>query len=353
MTPRERFLAAMAGDTADKVPFIIWNNKLPGEPVNSELLAAEACIINKSSVYKASHPGVKVETEQLSPQDGFARCRKIFRTGVGVLTTVERLVPGTIWLEKMLFTGPEDYDALEALIRSKAYTPCYDKFLADDRMHAEQSLARPETIYTPLQDLICRYMGVGAFCIEWADRRERLLKLCEIIASDRRKRLELVAASPAHYVIVEGNVIPEVIGRERFEEYHLGHIEEACELLHGVGKWAGAHFDANNKIVADLIGKTSLDLIESFTPPPDCNLGLKEARALWPDKTIQVNFPSSVHLEGPGMVRKAAVEILHQATPGGRFIVGVSEDISDGGVNTLVPLARAVRDHGRIPIATN
>jgi hypothetical protein len=353
MKPRERVLAALAGEMPDRVPFVIWNNKLPGEPVNRGLLECEACIVNKSTVYQAGTPDIEVETEQLAEIDGLPRRRKVFHTPAGDLTTEERIVPGSIWLEKMPFTGPDDYEPLEAFIRGKVYRPCHDKFVADDTMYGGQALARPETIYTPIQDLICKYMGVEVFCIEWADRRDQLLKLCETIAEDRRKRLELVAASPANYVIIEGNVITEVTGPQRFEEYHIPYIEEACQLLHDNGKYAGAHFDANNKLLADVIAKTSLDLVESFTPPPDCNLPLAEARRLWPEKTIQINFPSSVHLNGPEAVEQAAAEILKEASPGNRFIVGVSEDISEGGVNTLVPLARAVYEHGRTPIPAN
>ena len=351
MTPRERVLAALAGQMPDRIPLAIWNNKLPGEPVNKQLLELDACIINKSTVYSLSTPDIEVETEQLPAIDALPRRRKVFHTPAGVLTTEERIVPGSIWLEKMPFTGPKDYEPLEAFISSKVYTPCHDKFLADDRMYGGQSLARPETIYTPIQDLICKYMGVEAFCTEWADRRERLLALCEVIAEDRRKRLELVAASPAKFAVIEGNIITEVVGPERFQKYHVPYIEEACELLYRNGKYAGAHLDANNKLLADSIARTSLDLIESFTPPPDCNLSLSEARQLWPQKTIQINFPSSVHLSGPEAVRKAAVEILKEAAPGDRFIVGVSEDISEAGINTLVPLAQAVYDNGRTPIA--
>jgi hypothetical protein len=267
MTPRERYLAVLGGEMPDRVPFAIWNNKLPGEPVNSQLFELEACAINKSTVYQATTPGIEIETEQLEPIDNLPRRRKTFHTRAGILTTVERITPGSIWLEKMPFGGPDDYEPLEAFISGKVYTPCYDKFVADDTMYGEQSLARPETIYTPIQDLICKYMGVEAFCIEWADRRERLLKLCETIAEDRRKRLEIVAVSPARFVIIEGNIITEVTGPQRFEEHHIRYIEQACELLHKNGKYAGAHLDANNKALADLIGGTSLDLIESFTPP--------------------------------------------------------------------------------------
>jgi len=337
----------------DRVPFAIWNNKLPGEPINSLLLKAQACIINKSTVYRVSAPGIKVQTEHLPATGPFARTRKIYHTPAGTLTTIERQVPGSVWLEKMPFSGPDDYEPLEAYIRSKCYTPCYNKFLADDLMYPGQSVARPQTIYTPLQELLCKYMGVEAFCVEWNDRRDRLLELCKVIEQDRQKRLDLVADSPAHFVIIEGNVIAEVTGPERFEKYHIPYIEEACQLLHRQGKLAGAHLDADNKLLAHLIARTSLDLVESFTPPPDCNLPLPEARRLWPDKTIQINFPSSLHLSGPESVEQAAVKFLKEAAPGKRFIVAVSEDIYSGGQDTLVPLARTVYENGRVPIPTD
>jgi len=350
MTPRECVFAALAGQMPDRVPFVIWNNKLPGGDIDRQLLELQSCIINKSTVYRLSTPSIEVETQQLETKDGLPRMRKTYQTTTGTLSTTLRLYPGSTWLEKMPFTSPDDYEPLEAFIRSKTYSACYDDFLKDDRKYADQSIARPETIYTPIQDLICKYMGVEAFCIEWADRRDRLLKLCDVIAQDRRKRLELVANSPARFAVIEGNVIPDVIGVERFENYHIPHIEEACEILHSNGKWAGAHLDANNKIIAHLVAKTSLDLIESFTPPPDCNLPLTEARRLWPEKTIQINFPSSLHLRGPDHVRKAAADILKQAAPGNRFIVGISEDISNRGLKTLLPLAETIHHLGQTPL---
>lgn len=352
MNSRDRVLTALNGEMPDRVPFVIWNNKLPGGDIDNRLLELGACIINKSTVYNLEYSGIEIAKEKLPPIGGQVRRRTIFRTPAGKITTVERMVPGSTWLEKMPFCSPEDYDPLEELIKSRVYVPCFERFSADDRMYAGQSLARPQTIYTPMQDLICRYMGVGKFCIELADRPDRLLRLCEVIAADRQKRLEIVARSPARFAIIEGNIVPEVTGPERFGTYHVPYIEQACRLLHQSGKLAGAHFDGNNKILAEAISDTSLDLIESFTPPPDCDLPLCEARRLWPDKCIQINFPSSIHLCGEQKVKEAARVILHQAAPGRRFIVGISEDISGGGVDTLVPLAEAVLEYGMIPIAT-
>ena len=354
MTPRARVLTALAGGMPDRVPFVIWNNKLPNDTITRQLLELEACIVTKSTVYERTTPGIEVETQELEPVDGFSRYRRIFHTPAGDLSTEERVVPGTVWYEKMLFTDPREYDALEALISSKAYTPCFDRYLADDTKYGEQSLGRPETIYTPIQDLICLYMGMEAFFMEWSGRRrDRLMKLCEVVAEDRRKRLSVVADSPAHYAVVEANVVAEVTGPERFAKYHVPYIEEACELLHARGKYAAGHFDANSRLLADSIAGTSLDLIESFTPPPECDLPLAEARRVWSEKAIEMNFPSSIHLGGPKRVRQVAGELLREAAPGDRFIFGLCENICGGGADTIVPLARAVFDGGLTPVTAN
>jgi hypothetical protein len=231
---------------------------------------------------------------------------------------------------------------LRALVDSRTYRPCYDSFAGDDSMYGDRSVARPEPIHTPLQDLICRYMGPERFCLEWADNRDRLLSLCETIARDRMKRLQLVAGSPAVYVIVEGNVISGVCGGGMFEEYHVPYIQEACELLHKAGKIAGAHLDGDNTPIAEAVARTRLDLIESFTPPPGCPMPLAQAQRLWPEKTIQVNIPSAIHADGPGAVRRAAGELLEGALTRRRLVVGVSEDVPGGGRETLLELAKTV-----------
>jgi hypothetical protein len=342
LTPRDRFLAALAGRAVDRVPFVIWNNKLPGEPVNSRLLDAGACIVNKSTVYEVETPGVRIETDRLEPRDGCPRLKTAFHTSAGSLTMVERHVPGTVWLETMPFKEACDYGPLEALVKSRTYRACYDRFARDDSMYGGRSIARPEAIHTPFQDLICKYMGAETFCIEWADNRGRLLKLCETVAEDRRKRLRLVAESAAAYVIIEGNVISGLAGGGMFEEYHMPYIQEACDILHEKGKFAGAHLDGDNTPLADAIARTRLDLVESFTVPPGCPMPLAQAQRFWPEKTIQVNLPSTIHADGPGAVRRAAEELLEKAVSRRRLVVGVSEDIPGGGIKTLVELAKTV-----------
>ena len=54
---------------------------------------------------------------------------------------------------------------------------------------------------------------------------------------------------------------------------------------------------------------------------------LQEARVIWPDKILWINFPSAVHLEPISVIEETTRQLLRQAAPGDRFLVGITEDV--------------------------
>jgi len=336
----------------DRVPFVIWNNKLPGEGIDQGLVDADACIVVKSHLYDVEYVGANAESETWVGEDGYQRRRTIYRTPAGDLETIGvfRAVGDfrTEWVQTPPFRGPEDYDALLALIDGRRFVPCYDKFLKDDATYGSHGIARPATESTPMHEIIYRLLGVENFAMEWFDHRDHVLAVYNALLAARRNRLPILAESPAQHFVVGANISMEVVGTERFEQYYVPVMEEACEVLHARGKLVGAHLDANNRQLASLIAQTSLDYIESFTPPPDCDLSVAEARRVWPGKALYVNFPSSVHLAGVDAVRARARELMAEAAPGAGFTLGVLENVPHN--DTLVPLAQCVRDLGVTPI---
>ena len=70
MTPRERLLASLSGRAPDRMPFVIWNNKLPGGEIERALLELETCVIVKSAVYSQRFEGA----------DGAARTVRDYET---------------------------------------------------------------------------------------------------------------------------------------------------------------------------------------------------------------------------------------------------------------------------------
>jgi uroporphyrinogen-III decarboxylase len=342
--PREQLLSALAGETPERVPFIIWDNKIPTPEIEQRLLELGACIIVKSTVWHAHLEGIDARREDLPPTPGgHKRVRTVYSTPAGELSSIHAVLPGTSWEEKHLFDSPADYDAIEALLQARRYTPAFDAFREADSRNPDRSIARPATVHSPLHEVIYEIMGIETFCLEWADNRERVLRLVELMATDVDRRVQLMADSPARLCVIDGNTEIGMVGLPLYREFYLPHIERACRTLHAAGKYAGAHLDGNNRLIAADVAGTALDFIESFTPPPDCDLPLADARRAWPEKTIMSNLPSALHHQGAAAVRGHARAMLTEGVGDGRrFIVSVSEDLPKRGLETIVPLAEEV-----------
>jgi uroporphyrinogen-III decarboxylase len=343
-TPRENVLSVLSGKKPDRVPFIIWDNKIPSPEVEERLLELGACIIVKSTVWNAHLEGIDVRREDLPPTpDGHKRVRTVYATPAGELCSIHAYPPGTVWEEKHLFDSAADYDALEALLQARRYTSAFDAFRAADSRYPGACLARPATVHSPLHEVIYEIMGIENFCLEWADNHERVLRLVELMTADVDRRVKLMADSPAQLCIIDGNTEISIVGLDLYRQFYLPHIERVCQTLHAAGKYAGAHLDGNNRLIVNEVAGTALDFIESFTPPPDCDLPLADARRAWPKKTIMSNLPSALHHQGTEAVRGHARELLMEGAGDGRhFIVSVSEDLPNRGLDTVVPLAEEV-----------
>jgi hypothetical protein len=137
----------------------------------------------------------------------------------------------------------------------------------------------------------------------------------------------ITAASPADYVLYGGNVVPEMLGPDRVRDLIAPCWNAFADRLHEKGKKIGCHLDANNRAILDTVRRSKLDFVEAFTPPPDCNVPVAEARAAWPAKQLWINFPSSVHLQAEEKIRAATLEIIRQAGDRKGFLIGVTEDI--------------------------
>ena len=82
-TPRERIFAVARGERPDKVPFNIWDNKVPDDATLRALLEREACLTVKSVAYTTDLEGIRIERESDVSAEGVARLRFTYPKGQG------------------------------------------------------------------------------------------------------------------------------------------------------------------------------------------------------------------------------------------------------------------------------
>jgi hypothetical protein len=360
LTPRARVEAALRGEWADYVPFTSYENKFFYSQAERELRNAGMCIMEiRVPAFKQEDPEIVEEELRYTGPDGIRRIKKTIRTSAGVISEVQKQMPEDPriprqllpWHEEYYFKGPADYDPIEAMIRQRRYHPNYAAYAQGMQQAGGDLIFVAGLGYSPLQELLYNIMGIEQFAFEWRDRRQRVLRLYDALTEDRRKIYPLLAGSPTFVVEYCGNVSPEVVGVERFEKYILPHYNELAEVLHPSGKVVGVHFDARMWPLAQAVAGSKLDFIEAFTPLPTGDMSVADARAAWPGKALWINFPSTLHLEPPHVVEQATVEMLRQAAPGDRFLIGITETVPvDRWQANYAAITRAIQSHGRLPL---
>ena len=327
MTPRQRVEQALRGGHADRVPFTVYECMLPQCAAERALRNRGLCIVDRRPVFRTHRPNVRTTT-QTWWADGRQFTRTTHESTSGVLSTLTEDGGFTAWRHELLLKTPEDYAAIRFYLRDEVYEADYAAFAEAQATNGEDAICRANFGLEPLQELISGgVMTMEQFCGEWMERRDEVLALYAILVENRRRIYPLVAESPAQHANYVGNVTPEIIGPRVFEDYYVPHYHEAAEIMHRHGKLIGCHFDANNRLIAPAIAGLPLDYIEAFTPAPDTDMTLAEARAAWPGKVLWINFPSSVHLRPDAVVEQTTVDLLNQAGTVDGLLVGVTENM--------------------------
>lgn len=351
-TPRRRVEAILHGEMPDKVPLTMYECMVPQCTAERQLRNRGMCIVYRTSVFATHSPNVERTTESFQV-DGVQHVRVHTETPVGTLTEVNRPAGFTSWHLERAFKRPEDYAKLRFLVQDQRFEPRYEEYQRKEAELGEDFILRTGIAATPLHQIMIQWMGVETFAVEWAERRDEILSLYHLMARRQREIHQLVARSPASHANYGGNEVPEVMGVERFEQYCLPLYEEAAFELHPRGVLLGSHFDGNNRAWAHLVATSSLDYVEAFTPPPDCDLSVRDALDFWPDKFLWLNFPSSVHLDSLAGIQAATRELIAEAAPGDRIIIGITEDIpAERWQQNMLAIARTIDDFGTLPIQT-
>ncbi|MBD3180917.1 hypothetical protein GF312_01425 [Candidatus Poribacteria bacterium] len=351
----EKIEAIFNGEMVDVIPFALKGWRVPECEMREKLLNEGMCVIDSRGVYSSVSPNVKTESQSFKKGNATYN-RTIIKTPKGNLTSMNKRIPaprteGTSWREEMMFKSPDDYEAIEFMMKDREYYPNYEPFQKALEQNDGRAFFKTGAPGSPIHDIMYSIMGIETFSIEWAERRERVIALHDIMAENRREIYSIVAKSPAKVIQCGGNYSPEVLGKQRFMDFVIPHWEEVAAVFHEEGKLLGCHLDANNMLWAKEVGESPLDWIEAFTPAPDTDMSVADARKIWPGKVLFINYPSSVHLQSPKIIAETTKQILKDAAPGDRFIMGITENVPENRWReSFYTILKTINEFGKLPI---
>ena len=358
MTPRQRILSVLNGQMPDRVPFTIKSSiKHPKPPVGvieRQLRNDGLAICRDETVYSTMRPNVEIFKHEYY-EGGRLYMRETFRTSAGEVSQLWIRGAGGYDSDKLaeyMIKSPEDYNVVESIFNDEVYTPTYGQFT-----RAEEILGDDGFLFagwmppTPLMQMLWQLMGIETFTMDQVDVPEKFFHLYEVLLECQCKQCDIIAESPALVGHIEENMTSNMIGLERFEKYVVPCYNKFGSILHKKGKLLAAHFDGQMKILAPALAQSQMDIIEAFCPVPDGDLEMAEARRMWKDKIIWINFPTPVHLSEPEQIAAHARQILRDAAPGDRFIMGITEDIPDRVWEISLPIiSRIMNEEADLPL---
>lgn len=353
MTPRNRVLAALQGDQADRIPFTIYEGLLPRSDRERWLRNEGMALVRHYPIYWEERSNVEFwRKEYLEGNERMIR--EIIRTPIGEVWQTFKFNEteyGNMWRVDFYIKKPSDYKVIEFVIKNTVYHPNYENFLRAEKEMGEDGILISWTDLSPIQKMLIEFMGIERFSIDFFEKSQQFYSLYEVIREKQKQLFEITANSPAEVINCGDNITGDIIGNERFNRYCIPWYNEYGRQLHKKGKLFAVHMDGKLNCLKEAIIGSEIDIIEAFTPPPVGDLSLKEAYSLWKDKVIWTNYTSSMHLSPPEKIKAHTLDLLQEVIPGNRFLLGITENIPYTVRNrSLFTIAQTLKEYGLLPL---
>lgn len=352
MTIRERILSAARGGMPDWIPWTTYAGVCADTKTRQALQTKGLGLVSSLGTCVEETPNVETTSEKVT-EGGIEFTLNTVRTPAGTLTQRTRVDPGygSTWTLEHLVKDTGDYEILDFILRDAVYRPDYEGFIGPEAAMGDAGVVFTGVHRLPIQRLWIQYTGLERLSRDLRDSPAQVERVLETMLERDREMWALVADSPAEIVWCPDNISGEITGPPWFEKYCAPYYDELARVMHPKGKRLAAHMDGMMRRLLPQVRELDVDIIEAFTPPPDGDLSLKEARAAWEGKVIWINFPSSVHILSADQIRERTLEMLAEVVPGDRFLVGVTENIPDfAQATTLTTITETLNEFGKCPL---
>ncbi len=326
MLIRARLEAFWSGERPDRIPFTTYESKLPldwNDPVIRQMLNDGLGVLRFIPTWAVRYDG-DVHLIEQNGWDGKQKVRRqVWRTPLGEVSATWT----DDWQQKYFLETAQDYRIMTYVVKHTHYAADYAAFHTQEIILPPYMVPVPRIGRTPLQTILVDYAGLENFSLHLVEYPAEMQALYEALLVNFRKLVEIVAAGPGRYINVIENFTAETLGPRRYQKYLLPVYEETFGMLHQAGKVVGCHYDGKIASVKHLVASSPVDLIESLTPPPEGDMTLAEARAVWPEKLFWSNINLGCYELPPDELQQEILRRVQEGAPDGRRLAfEVSED---------------------------
>lgn len=374
MTVRERILAALNGQSVDRLPFVpligpytlmdmpeeVAGKAFSGGFDPRRMIAASRTLgcdlmirhVAATAPLRAGAPHleslggfappieVKTEfkddelSETLLTPVGSVAGRWRFTDRVGLIPHLVKYVVNN-YEEMKVFHYAVDHMNTEPVAAN------YDSFLKIDKVIGDDGIATASISNSPLMFLIEFAWGLESTYILLHEHREEVEDILSKLHASLKRYVEVLAASPAQVVIQYENTSSTLLSPTSFRRYCLPYLNDYADILRGAGKIYLIHMCGTLRGLVNDIGQGHFNGICDIAPLPTGDITLDEAAAKLPGKAVIGGIDPHIFISQDAEFVQAEVSNLIERIKPFRGVLLGSADVTPRG--TQVENLRLIR----------
>jgi len=368
MTPKQRFLAAVRGQTPDMVPVAPlihsrFAHRLLGRTDWKAVFEVHRTI---GSVHFRGPIGVGLKVEM--PDGWFTQSAVVHRDGPRTVTRSTMHTPtGSLTSEAVSGFAPNDpiiTQQVRHLVKRpqdwKLYRSYQQTALENVRGHSLDSVEEAVRVMgedgVPSVGFACPLASIGVargmqdMIYDLIDHPDLMKSVWEVLLALTEKSLEGFLRSSsevAWYDICWATGAN--LGPEMFRRWCLPGVQRVVDLVHSVpGKYIGLYTLGKIRELLSMLVDTGADFIETFEPNQG-DITLKEAKEAYGNKTcIMGNFDCVTLARGTATdARRETLRCLREGMEGGGYVLVTADEVpADAKLDNLKAMVEVVQEHG-------
>ena len=344
---RSRFERAFAGEPVDWPVYATYDWFVKNRPVDWPWLFSRGLgQIAHVDLVRVERPHLEIVERKAKANGQTCRTTR-WLTDHGELQ--ERFVGE--WQREYLVKTPSDYRVLRRAFEDTRYTATAEFFRQSEAQLGDGGITVGALGWTPLRrspllQVQVDFAGPERFTLDLADEAPELMELLELLTDLTLRKLREAVQTPARFIKLWENLTIEMLGPSNYRRWLVPLYRRILDILRAANKRLLVHYDGKLRAITPDIAALDFD-IDSFTPPPEGDLSVVEARAAWPEKFLWLH-PSLGWFREP---RPTLLEhIRHMVRDAGprRFCLMISEDVPENWqeqVPAVLDALAAMRSH--------
>jgi len=197
--------------------------------------------------------------------------------------------------------------------------------------------------YSAMGLLLNLWMGIEGTVYATVDWREIMREVVEEVNQNNLELIDILAASPAEYVIMGDNFSGDIQPPDFFKQWSRDYYIKAIRRLHKAGKYVSVHIDGRLFGAINMIRKTGADCADAVTPAPMGDLTPEQCREeAGKDFILSGGVPPNLWMPDVpiGDFKKAVLEWVALKRQSSRLIASAGDQVPPGADEVRIGIMR-------------